>query len=208
MHRWPVATPNKVFFRRRYLIGILLGFALLIAISIFMAAPKPVPPLPFDTNGFVASSPPSPNPFALPPNPSIGQRLRYLDFKLMSAFRRNSTTWYFPASATTFCSVQGMLDQCMAVTGTRYLMSTGVAAGVVQFGHTNTLDGPRWVAAFENALQTNSVQYNPQFSGMNWEHLVLLRFPAQKVVVVLPTDAAEEFQRTNGIHVTGGATKN
>jgi hypothetical protein len=91
----------------------------------------------------------------------------------------------------------------MEVDGTRYLMPIGVAAGIVQFGNTNVLDGPHWVAAFEKALQSDGVQcWDPQTKRTGPEHLVLLRFPAQKVVVVLPAKAAAEFQRTNGIHLT------
>ncbi len=91
----------------------------------------------------------------------------------------------------------------MQVSGTRYLMPVGVAAGIVQFGNTNVLDGSHWVAAFEKALQSDDVQcWDPQTKRTGPEHLVLLRFPAQKVVVVLPAKAAAEFQRTNGIHLT------
>jgi hypothetical protein len=91
----------------------------------------------------------------------------------------------------------------MQVSGTRYLMPIGVAAGIVQFGNTNVLDGPHWVAAFEKALQSDGVQcWDPQTKRTGPEHLVLLRFPAQNVVVVLPAKAADEFQRTNGIHLT------
>jgi hypothetical protein len=70
-------------------------------------------------------------------------------------------------------------------------------------GNTNVLDGPHWVAAFEKALQSDDVQcWDSQTKRTGPEHLVLLRFPAQKVVVVLPAKAAAEFQRTDGIHLT------
>jgi hypothetical protein len=109
--------------------------------------------------------------------------------------------WTFPASTKTGCSIQGLLNQCAEVNGTRYLMPIGVAAGIVQFGNTNALDGPHWVAAFENALQSDRVQcWDSKTRITAPEHLVLLRFPAQKVVVVLPASAALEFQRTNEIH--------
>jgi hypothetical protein len=98
--------------------------------------------------------------------------------------------------------MQLFMTLCL-VSGTRYLMPMGVAAGIVQFGNTNALDGPHWVAAFEKALQSDDVQcWDPQTKRTGPEHLVLLRFSAQKVVVVLPAKAAAEFQRTNGIHLT------
>ncbi|HEX4644213.1 MAG TPA: hypothetical protein VH598_01245 [Verrucomicrobiae bacterium] len=186
---------------RRYVLAVALIFALVIGMLFFMPGRKAAPPLPFGTNLFIATAPPVAG-FA--PNASLGVRARYYLFKIYSKFQRRSFKigWSFPASPVTGCSIQGLLNQCMQVSGTRYLMPVGVAAGVVQFGHTNVLDGPHWVAAFEQALQSDGVQcWDPQTKTTGPEHLVLLRFPAQKVVVVLPAKAAEEFQRTNGIHL-------
>jgi hypothetical protein len=201
----PVAGSNNPQFRTLYILGMALVAALVLGALIFipMARRPTVPPLPFDTNAFVATTPPTPNLFTAPPGASLLQRLSFLLLRPGLMFgRQSSGTWSFPASPGTGCSIEGLLNQCMQVSGTRYLMPVGVAAGVVQFGHTNVLDGPHWVAAFENALQSNAVQcWDPQIQITAPEHLVLLRFPAQKVVVVLPTKAAVEFQRTNGIQI-------
>jgi hypothetical protein len=123
-------------------------------------------------------------------------------FKLLEKLPGKSSSWSFPASANTACSIDGLLNQCMEVSGTQYLMPVGVSAGLVQFGNTNVLDSPHWVAAFENSLQSDGVQcWDPQTKRTGPEHLVLLRFPEQKVVVVLPAKAVAEFERTNGIHL-------
>ena len=202
-----MARPNQPLFPRRFVLGAALLFALLVATVVFVSArkPAPVPPLPFSTNSFIATVPPMAGLFALPKNPTLGERFRHFLFGLSTKFSKSSSgTWSFGPSPVRGCSIQGLLNQCNDVTGTRYLMPLGVAAGVVQFGNTNVLDGPHWVAAFETALQSDGVQcWDEQTHRTGPEHLVLLRFPAQKVVVVLPVRAAAEFQRTNAIHLTG-----
>lgn len=80
----------------------------------------------------------------------------------------------------------------------RYLMPPFVAAGSVRFGNTNMLNGPQWVAAFEKALQTGTPEWwDAEQKKMRDENLVLIRFPEQKTVLVLPREKAAEFQRTN-----------
>src|SRR5262249_48600382 len=138
----------------------------------------PVPPLPFDSVSFVSTAPPV-SLLAPPTNASTLKRMEfYLLVTLPQKFRgTNASTWSFPASPKMGCSIQGLLNQCAQVTGTRYLMPLGVAAGMVQFGNTTTLNGPQWVSAFEKELQTGNVQYwEAQTKRMKSEHLVLLRF--------------------------------
>jgi hypothetical protein len=54
------------------------------------------------------------------------------------------------------------------------------------------------VAAFENALQTGTPEWwDAEQKKMRDENLILIRFPEQKTVLVLPRDKAVEFQRTN-----------
>src|SRR5436853_7865741 len=68
----------------------------------------------------------------------------------------NPTAWSFPATPVQPCSIEGLLNQCMEVSGTHYLVAVEIAGGGVQFGSTNVLNGAQWVAAFEHALETNS----------------------------------------------------
>jgi hypothetical protein len=60
----------------------------------------------------------------------------------------------FPATPVRLCAIQGLLNQCMEVTGTRYLIAVEIG-GAVEFGHTNVLNGAQWAAAFENAVQSS-----------------------------------------------------
>jgi hypothetical protein len=91
-----------------------------------------------------------------PTNSRLGERLMvaWINFQKRHG-KKNPTRWSFPASPVTPCSIDGLLNQCMEVTGTRYLVAVEIAGGV-EFGHTNTLNGAQWVAAFENAIQTSS----------------------------------------------------
>lgn len=83
----------------------------------------------------------------------------------------------------------------MEVSGWHYLIDKEVAAGSVNFGRTNVMNGQEWVEAFENALQ---------FGEPEWwafgdkkrrkENLVLLRYPHEKTVLVLPQDKAAQYK--------------
>jgi hypothetical protein len=52
----------------------------------------------------------------------------------------------------------GLLNQCHDVSGVQFFIDKQVASGSVMFGHTNTMNGPEWVAAFTNAVQIGEVQ--------------------------------------------------
>ena len=121
----------------------------------------------------------------------------------------SARSFSFPASPTNRCGVQGLLNQCMEVSGDRYLMPPVVAAGSVRFGNTTMLNGPQWVAAFEKALQTGTPEWwDAEQKKMRDENLVLIRFPEQKTVLVLPQDKAVEFQRTNRFGKVDGQSAN
>jgi hypothetical protein len=190
--------------RIKYLGVALLAFTLLLAGALFFAGrPGPIPPLPFDSASFVSTAPPV-SLLAPPTNAPAWERIEfYLRVTLPQKFHgTNASPWSFPASPRMACSIQGLLNQCAEVTGTRYLMPLSVAAGSVQFGNTNTLNGPQWVSAFEKELQTGDVEYwDAQTKRMKTEHLVLLRFPAQKTILVFPGSGVADFERTNRIHI-------
>jgi RNA polymerase sigma factor (sigma-70 family) len=105
--------------------------------------------------------------------------------------------WTFPISPAQACSISGLLDQCMEVSGWHYLIDKNVAAGMVKFGCPKVMNGEEWVAAFENALQTNMPEWwssDGKRNRMHRENLVLIRFPKQKTVLVLPKDKAAKYQ--------------
>jgi len=101
----------------------------------------------------------------------------------------------FPASPKRACSVSGLLNQCMQVTGFHYLIDKDVSAGSVQFGNAETLNGSQWVAVFENALQTGQPEWwDSATKARRRENLVLIKFPEKKVVLVVPRDKAAKYQ--------------
>ena len=113
----------------------------------------------------------------------------------LNAPATDSTATSFPASPTRGCSISGLLNQCMAMTGYHYLIDKDVSAGSVQFGNSETLNGLQWAAAFENALQTGRPEWwDSTRKVMRRENLVLIKFPKKKIVLVLPREKAAKYQ--------------
>jgi RNA polymerase sigma factor (sigma-70 family) len=103
----------------------------------------------------------------------------------------------FPASASSVqrCSISGLLNQCMDLSGWRYLIDKDVAAGTVAFGNDRALNGEEWITAFENALQNNTPQWwDAKAKHFRQGNLVLIRYPAQKTILVLPKDKAGKYR--------------
>ena len=83
----------------------------------------------------------------------------------------------------------------MEVSGWHYLIDKEVSAGGVNFGWSKVLNGEEWVTAFENALQTNAPEWwDAKLKRQRQENLVLIRYPNQKIVLVLPKDKAVKYQ--------------
>ena len=178
---------------RYYFLGVVLASALLVAMLLLIPGKQPTPPLPFDTKGFVASN--FTPLLAKPANPSLKDRLFFGWIELMRLFKAD--TWSFPATPGR-CSIHGLLNQCMQVSGNRYLLSPEIASGSAQLSATNTLDGPQWVAEVERTLHTGKIEWwDSELKGWRKEPLVFIRFPAQKTVLILPELQAVEFLRTN-----------
>jgi hypothetical protein len=73
----------------------------------------------------------------------------------------------------------------MEVTGVRYVIAREVAAGSIEFGHTNTLNGEQWVSAFTENLKHGRAEWWDSRSGeFRKESLVLLTNDARTVLVV------------------------
>lgn len=130
------------------------------------------------------------------PGATLWQRLfmAYFDFQRRHG-KKNPAGWSFPAGTIQPCSVHGLLNQCMEVTGTRYLIAQEAAAGSVRFGHTNILNGAQWVASFEAALQTNQPDCFDFFAkGTRKENLLLIR-EKSGVVKVIPPSRLADYQK-------------
>jgi RNA polymerase sigma factor (sigma-70 family) len=107
------------------------------------------------------------------------------------------TSYTFPISAAERCSISGLLNQCMEVSGWQYLIDKEVSAGSVQFGCPKVLNGQEWVTAFENALQTGTPEWWTRDGGKGQfrrENLVLIRYPKEKVVLVVPKEKAARYE--------------
>ena len=101
----------------------------------------------------------------------------------------------FPISTPQMCSINGLLNQCMEISGWRYLIDYDVSAGGVKFGCPKVMHGEEWIAAFENALQTGTPQWwDGKTKKIRQENLVLIRYPKDKTMLVLPKDKAAKYQ--------------
>lgn len=172
-----------------------MGLALLLGVGPFLLLlrEKPVRPVP---PGFTVTTYSN---LQAPTN--LRERIFSLWYQYMLHRQRNSpgagTNYTFNASPTNRCSVHGLLNQCMEVTGNRYLIADGIAAGTVSFGHTNALNGVQWVAAFEAALEKGMPQrWDASSRTFLKENLVLVRYPEEKTVLVLPAAQAEILRKT------------
>lgn len=117
----------------------------------------------------------------VPRTAPLKQRLfmAYLKFREKWG-RKNPAAYRFPPSPVQLCSVQGLLDECMQVTGTRYLIAREALGWTVDFGHTNTLNGSQWVAAFEQTLRADGL-------------LLLTNKPG--VVKVIPRSKLQDYRK-------------
>jgi hypothetical protein len=129
------------------------------------------------------------------PNTSLGNRFYYLYEKFLKKFARGAVRYSFSGTKTNACSIHGLLNQCTDMTGIEFLIAKDVAAGTVQFGHTNTLSGDQWTGAFLEALQKGQPQWwDSKLKAFRTENLVLITNDA-KTIFVLPGDMAHEFAR-------------
>ena len=86
----------------------------------------------------------------IPPTATWKDRVFLWLFKSQQRYRQRHPQpldFSFPASPVSRCSVHGLPNQCMEVSGVCYLIFKDIAAGTVQFGHTNVLNGAQWIAA-------------------------------------------------------------
>lgn len=115
-----------------------------------------------------------------PPGATIWQRLRI--FYANSRFGRrrpNVAAWTFPPRADQPWSVQGLLNQCMELTGTQYLLAREGLRDTIDFGHSKPLNGVQWTAAVEAQLEKNGY--------------TLIR--DKKVVKVVPQHKLDDYRK-------------
>lgn len=130
-----------------------------------------------------------------PSNPSLLERAFTWWLKARQRFSKPDPLAYsFPAGPTKACSIHGLLNQCTELTGVQYVIAKDVAAGSIQFGHSNTLNGAQWVAAVTEALQSGQPEWwDSQLRRFRRENLVLVTNDV-RTVLVLPRTMVHEFQ--------------
>lgn len=128
----------------------------------------------------------------MPPNFPLLQRLHWN----WQEYRRrhgkpNLATYSFPPFSNQLFSIQGMLNQCTEVSGTRYLIAVEIA-GTVNFGSTNTLSGSKWTAAVEHTLETTDkvLCYDYARTRNFQDSLLLIRESPGEVKIVPRTKLA------------------
>jgi hypothetical protein len=193
--------PSRILVRLAFALVALLLLLLVVLLLIPDTAPPAPPPLPFDTNGYATTTSYEIFPTHLPTHASFKTRVSFVYFKLWDAFHQyhlDPTSTTFATNPVMACSIQGLLNQCMQASGTRYLMPPDIATGTVRFGNSKVLNGRQWIAAFEAALETNRPSFwDGKTKSRHSENLVLIRYPKQKTVLVLTATEAAEFRRTN-----------
>ena len=181
------ATPVRKRVRLWFLVGV-IAVALIVGTVLIMSDWGPG----LNDPSLVATTKPD---FGVVATSSLKTRLWSIWFRLNEKFRRpNPGTYTFPSTSDQRCSIHGLLNQCTAMSGVRYLIDKNVATGTVNFGHTNALKGSQWIAAFENALQTGQPEwYVSEMNQFRKENLVLVRYDS-KTVVVLPKERAANYR--------------
>ncbi len=113
----------------------------------------------------------------------------------------NPAGYSFPASPPVPCSIGGLLNQCMEVSGTKYLIAVEASACAVDFGHTNTLNGTQWVSAFENTITNTPVScYDFTLKHFFDDRLVLIR-ERKNLVKIIPRSKLSEYQKAGLVDV-------
>ncbi len=133
----------------------------------------------------------------MPPHLTLYQRLYWSwdDYRRRNG-KGNRRTYAFPASQRTLCSMSGLLNQCMEVTGTHYLTAVEACGCAVEFGHTNSLTGAQWGAAFEQAIATNGPVLcydNVKKEGFSDTLLLIREKPG--VVKIVPRSKLAEYRK-------------
>jgi hypothetical protein len=109
--------------------------------------------------------------------------------------KRNPSAYSFPASPVQLCSIHGLLNQCMEVSGTHYLIAVEVA-GAVEFGSTNTLNGAQWVAACEHAIEASDPVVCYDFAEKtSFQDTLLLIREQPGVIKIVPRTKLADYHK-------------
>ena len=130
-----------------------------------------------------------------PPHLSIVDRVAWawMEFKRRHG-KQTPVTYTFSAMPIRPCSIVGLLDQCMEVSGTQYLIAVETV-GSVEFGHTNALNGAQFVAAFEHAIESIPVVCYDFAKKRNFQDTLLMIREKPGLVKIVPRSKLGEYQK-------------
>ena len=88
---------------------------------------------------------------------NVIDRLRILFYNIKTRLSRRSTRFIYPPPPQIdgLFDVHTLLNQCMEVSGTRYLLAREGIDDAIDFAPTNTWGDAGWIASLEAALQRN-----------------------------------------------------
>lgn len=139
---------------------------------------------------------------------TFGQRLfwTWMDYK--RRHNPNPKATLFPPCPVQLCSIQGLLNQCMVTSGTKYLIAVEVLGGTVNFGHTNKLNGVQWVSAFEQALTNQPIWFYDYANKRGFNDSLLLIRERKDLVKIVPRSKLSDYQaaglvKANSVETSG-----
>ena len=141
-----------------------------------------------------------------PPYLRLIERLKW-DWEKLAAYHRkpNPGASSFPASPLQLWSMNYLLDKCMEVSGTRYLIGVDICGAAIAFGSTNALNGTQWVAAAERAIeQSDSVVCYDYRTRHAFKDRPLLIREGPGLIKVIPRSKLAEYQKA-GLVKAGAA---
>ncbi len=141
----------------------------------------------------------------LPRNTPLRLRLwlKWMDFQ--RRYRKpNPASFTFPGSiyGPTACSLSGMLNQSMTVTGTRYFIAVEACGATIRFGPTNTLGGAQWVADLEHTIETSDPVICYDYAAKtNFQDTLLLIRERPGIVKVIPRTKLADYQKAGLVKI-------
>jgi hypothetical protein len=133
---------------------------------------------------------------------SLRQRLSWYWREYSRRAKPNPAAYSFPARPVRPCLIEGLLNQCMEISGTTYLISVEVLGGTVDFGYTNGLNGAQWVSSFENAITNQAVLCYDYAEKRGFQDRLLLVYEGESLVKVVPRSKLPEYERAGLIKTT------
>ena len=133
----------------------------------------------------------------LPANASLIDHVfvKWLNLK-QRHLAHNPAAYTIGPSATGLCSMSGLLNQCMEMSGTRYCIAVEACAADVTFGHTNTMNGVQFLAAFEHAIETSEpVMCYDYAKKKNFPDTLVLIREGPHLVKIVPRSKLADYQK-------------